>query len=77
MKLIETHVMTVELQISESELRQRMARELLETANWIDPDGNPMAGVTTSIQRSRRRGEGYILRATRDMRAMPRQISHK
>lgn len=74
MKLIETHIITVEVKITERDLRDRLATELIQQAGFTDSNGKPFDGVTTSIQRGRGRGEGYVVRATRDMRIMQKML---
>ncbi len=72
MKIVETHVITVETIISEADLRARMEAEFLEQAKMTDAAGKLLPGVTCKIRRGSGGKGGYIIRATRDLTALPK-----
>lgn len=66
--LIDPNVITHSGTISEDELKARLVSEALEQAGWLDAEGLPLKGVTSSIYRGDGRRGGYRVQISRDLR---------
>jgi hypothetical protein len=65
--LLDTSVLTYEVQITDEDLKKRMAFEVMEKLGLLD-NGAPIKGVTWKVLRDQRRGGGYAVRVTRDVK---------
>ena len=65
--LINPNVITHRGVIDEADLRSRLAAEAIEQAGWVDADGNPIKGVTSSVRRRSNRAGGYVIEIARDL----------
>lgn len=72
MRLINPNLVTYIGTIADSDLKDRLVREALEQAGCLGPDGKPLKGVTTRIERDGRQGSGqWTVTITRDLTAAP------
>jgi|GEM_PF-4277715 len=67
MKLIDTSIVTHEIEVGEDELRARLLSEVCEALGCFGPDGKLRPGITTQVLRGENRKGGYRVRIRRDM----------
>lgn len=61
MTLIRPENITFTARISEDELRERLAREVLEQVGGLGPDGKRAPGIGSSVRRGDGRAGGYTI----------------
>ncbi|TDK43874.1 hypothetical protein [Antarcticimicrobium luteum] len=64
MKLITPDTISFRAQVTEEELRARMATEVLEQIGGLGPDGKPLPGIKTRVLRGDGRKGGYTIDVT-------------
>lgn len=64
MKLITPHTIAFTASVTEEELRDRMAMEVLEQIGGLGPDGKPLPGIKTEVRRGDSRKGGYTITVT-------------
>lgn len=64
MKLITPERIAFTASISEAELRDRMAREVMAQIGALGPDGKPLPGVEANVTRGASRVGGYVIHIT-------------
>ncbi len=64
MKLIQPDTINFTARITEDELRDRLAHEMLEHINALDADGKPHPGIQTKVIRGDGRKGGYQIIVT-------------
>lgn len=64
MKLITPDTINFQARITEDELRERMAAEVLEQIGGLGPDGKPLPGIETRVRRGDGRKGGYTIDVT-------------
>lgn len=62
--LIRPETIAFEASITEDELRDRMAREVMESVGALDATGKPAPGVSAKVTRGQSRKGGYTIRVT-------------
>ncbi len=67
-RLIDTSIVTHEIEVSEEELRHRLTREVCEALGCYDDKGNLRKGISVTALRGESRKGGYRVRVRRDMR---------
>jgi hypothetical protein len=63
-KLIRPDTISFRATVSENELRERMALEVLEQIGGVDEDGKRLAGIHVSVKRGTGRDGGYTIDVT-------------
>ncbi|MGB1390820.1 MAG: hypothetical protein ACPG61_18250 [Paracoccaceae bacterium] len=63
-KLIRPDTIVFKAQISEEELKARLAEEVLEQIGALDANGQPALGVATKVLRGTGRKGGYTIEVT-------------
>lgn len=53
--------------VTEQEIRDRMATEVLESINGLDSNGKPLPGVSAKVNRGNGRSGGYTIDVTGPM----------
>lgn len=66
--LIDTSIVTHEIEVGEEELRHRLTREVCEALGCYDDKGNLRKGITVSVLRGENGKGGYRVRVRRDMK---------
>lgn len=61
MTLIAPQAISFTATVTEDELRTRMVREVLESIGALDDQGEPAAGIKTSVRRGDGRKGGYTI----------------
>ena len=61
MKLITPETIQFQASISEDEVRERMALEVLEQFGGLGSDGKPLPKITWSVHRGSGRKGGYVI----------------
>ena len=61
MKLIAPHTIAFTASVTEEEIRERMAAEVLEQIGALDDAGKPLPGIKVAVYRSAGRKGGYII----------------
>ncbi len=64
MTLIHPQTIAFIAEVSEDELRKRMADEVLESIGALGPDGKPVPGVKATVRRGTGRSGGYTIHVT-------------
>lgn len=64
MKLIAPHTIAFTASVTEQEIRDRMAMEVLEQIGGLGPDGKPLPGIKTVVHRGDSRKGGYTITVT-------------
>lgn len=64
MKLITPDSVAFTAEISETEIKERLAAEMLEQIGALDSDGKPVHGVEVKVLRGSGRKGGYTIHAT-------------
>ena len=60
-KLISPDTISFRATVTEDEIRERMAAEVLEQIGGIGPDGKPFPGIKVRVNRGTGRGGGYTI----------------
>lgn len=63
-KLIKPDTISFRASVSEDEIRQRMAQEVLEQIGGLDADGKKLPGITVNVRRGEGRSGGYTIDIT-------------
>ena len=69
MKLIAPQSIAFTAQVTEDEIRERMALEVLEQIGGLGPDGKPLPGISWTVRRGAGRAGGYTINITGPMPA--------
>lgn len=64
MALIAPQSIAFKAEVSEEEIRERMAMEVLESIGALSDDGKPHPGVTWNVKRGTGRSGGYTIEIT-------------
>jgi hypothetical protein len=64
MTLIRPDTIQFTASVSEAEIRDRMALEVLESIGALDGDGKPLAGISAKVRRGPSRTGGYTITVT-------------
>lgn len=64
MKLISPHQIAFTAEVTEAEIRERMAMEVLEQIGALDPDGKPLPGIEWVVRRGQGKKAGYLINVT-------------
>lgn len=64
MKIISPHTIAFTATITEEELRERMATEVLEQIGALDEKGKPLPGIKWDVRRGESRKGGYTVTVT-------------
>lgn len=59
--LLRPHEICFRAQISEQDLRQRMADEVMQSIGALDENGKPLKGVQFDVRRCEGRSGGYTI----------------
>lgn len=65
--LMNTSIITHEIEVSEEDLRARLSREVCEALGCYDKFGALRPGITVKVLRGESRTGGYRVRVRRDM----------
>jgi hypothetical protein len=60
-KMIKPSTISFRAVVTEQEIRDRMATEVLEQIGGLDADGKPLPGITVTVKRGDGRGGGYTI----------------
>jgi hypothetical protein len=60
-KLIHPETISFRATVTEDEIRDRMAREVLEQIGGVGPDGKKLPGITVKVNRGTGRAGGYTI----------------
>lgn len=60
-KMIRPEVISFRATVTEEEIRQRMAMEVLEQIGGLDADGKKLPGITVRVNRGTGRAGGYSI----------------
>ncbi|GGF24658.1 hypothetical protein GCM10011321_15080 [Youhaiella tibetensis] len=60
-KLITPETISFRATVTEDEIRERMAHEVLDQIGGIGPDGKPFPGIRVKVGRGTGRGGGYTI----------------
>lgn len=60
-KMISPDTISFRATVTEDEIRQRMADEVLEQIGGLGPDGKPLPGIRAKVNRGAGRGGGYTI----------------
>jgi hypothetical protein len=66
--LIDTSIVTHEIEVSEDELKARLAREVCTALGCYGADGKLRPGIEVKVLRGEARKGGYRVRVRRDMK---------
>ncbi|NGQ89280.1 hypothetical protein G5V65_00105 [Rhodobacter sp. HX-7-19] len=66
--LIDTSIVTHEIEVSENELRDRLAREVCTSLGCYGDDNKLRPGIEVKVLRGEGRTGGYRVRVRRDMK---------
>lgn len=66
--LIDTSIVTHQIEVSEDDIRARLAREVCEALGCYDSDGFLRPGIEVSVLRGEGRKGGYRVQVRRDMK---------
>lgn len=66
--LIDTSIVTHEIEVSEEELRHRLSREVCEALGCYGDDEKLRPGIDVTVLRGEGRKGGYRIRVRRDMK---------
>jgi hypothetical protein len=69
MRMITPQSIAFTASVSEDEIRQRMAYEVLEQIGALGEDGKPLPGVKWTVTRGTGRAGGYVIQITGPMPA--------
>ncbi|QHW26621.1 hypothetical protein GYN07_20790 [Rhizobium leguminosarum bv. viciae 248] len=61
MKMIKPDTISFRATVTEQEIRDRMALEVLEQIGGLDQDGKKLPGITVSVRRGEGRAGGYTI----------------
>jgi hypothetical protein len=64
MKLIAPQSIAFTATVTEDEIRERMAMEVLEQIGALDDDGKPLPGIRWDVKRGTGRSGGYTIHVT-------------
>lgn len=64
MKLIKPDTIAFTARVTEDEIRQRMAMEVLEQIGGLDDSGKPLPGIRWTVNRGNGRAGGYVINIT-------------
>lgn len=64
MKLITPDTIAFTAEVTEAEIRERMALEVLEQIGGLDSDGKPLPGIRWTVHRGPSRKGGYTIQIT-------------
>lgn len=67
MKLIQPQTVRFVAKVTEDELKERLAAEVLDSIGALGPDGKPALGVTTTVRRGQGRAGGYTIEVSGPM----------
>jgi|GEM_PF-6275862 len=60
-KMIKPSTISFRAVVTEQEIRDRMAMEVLEQIGGLDADGKPLHGITVNVKRGDSRAGGYTI----------------
>ena len=60
-KLIKPETISFRATVTEDEIRQRMAQEVLEQIGGVDADGKKFPGISVNVRRGEGRAGGYTI----------------
>ncbi|MBY5657136.1 MULTISPECIES: hypothetical protein [Rhizobium] len=60
-KMIKPSTISFRAVVTEQEIRDRMATEVLEQIGGLDVDGKPLPGITVTVKRGDGRAGGYTI----------------
>jgi hypothetical protein len=60
-KMIKPSTISFRAVVTEQEIRDRMAAEVLEQIGGLDVDGKPLPGITVNVKRGDGRAGGYTI----------------
>ena len=60
-KMIKPSTISFRAVVTEQEIRDRMAAEVLEQIGGLDADGKPLPGITVNVKRGDGRAGGYTI----------------
>lgn len=63
-KMIRPETISFRATVTEQEIRDRMAQEVLEQIGGVSPDGKKLPGITVSVRRGEGRQGGYTIDVT-------------
>ncbi|WP_347311402.1 hypothetical protein [Defluviimonas sp. SAOS-178_SWC] len=64
MRMIAPQTIAFTAQVTEDEIRERMAMEVLEQIGALGENGKPLPGIKWSVHRGTGRGGGYTINVT-------------
>lgn len=64
MRLISPQTIAFTAEVTEDEIRARMAAEVLESIGALDADGKAVPGVEVTVNRGSGRAGGYVIKVT-------------
>lgn len=64
MKLITPSEIAFTASVTEAEIRERIALEVMESIGALDPDGKPLPGIRWTVNRGNGRAGGYTVLVT-------------
>ncbi len=68
-KLIRPETIAFRATVSEAEIRDRMAQEVLEQIGGLDADGKRLPGISVRVTRGQTRHAGYVIEVSGPMPA--------
>lgn len=68
-KMIRPNTISFRASVTEQEIRDRMALEVLEQIGGLDTDGRPLPGIKATVRRGDGRAGGYTIDVTGPMPA--------
>lgn len=60
-RMISPDTISFRATVTEDEIRKRMSDEVLEQIGGLAPDGKPLPGITTKVNRGNGRAGGYTI----------------
>lgn len=60
-KLIHPETISFRATVTETEIRERMAHEVLEQIGGLDPNGKKLSGISVKVNRGTGRAGGYTI----------------
>lgn len=67
MRMITPQSIAFKAEVTEEEIRHRMAMEVLEQIGGLDADGKPLPGIKTNVKRGTGHKAGYVIEVTGPM----------